>query len=168
MSKKTKKAPASTSKPSTGEKVEVRHEFSAEEWRTKTNEMVALMQQIAVKEEQVKAAQAVAKSEVKQLRAQLSDMANQVRHGYETREIDALVVFDRKKGSKDYYVNAPGTDAHNDYIKTAPMTEDDYMLLPPADPIKVGGAKPEAAQAPEKKEDSQPPAPAAAESGQQS
>lgn len=111
-------------------RVEVRHEFTTEEWKAKTDNLTRMMKDVELKEEAIKASAATAKAEVKALKAEVNDLANQLRNGYETRAVDAFVEFRRKAGKKRLLWNAPGKPEHRKLIREEAMTEADYEALP--------------------------------------
>jgi HAMP domain-containing protein len=111
-------------------RVEVRHEFTTEEWKAKTDHLTRLMKDVELKEEAIKASAATAKAEVKNLKAEVNDLANQLRNGYEMVQVDAFVEFKRKAGKKRLLWNAPGKPEHRKLIREEPMSEDDYAALP--------------------------------------
>ena len=112
-------------------KVTVRHDFTNEEWKSKTNELTRKMKSVTLKEEAIKAQAAAAKSDLKTLKSEVSDLANQVDDGYEMRSVEATVEFSRKKGSKKYYHFAPGNrELHGKLIREEAMSEEDFQALP--------------------------------------
>jgi HAMP domain-containing protein len=111
-------------------RVEVRHEFTTEEWKAKTDHLTRLMKDVELKEEAIKANAATAKAEVKNLKAEVNDLANQLRNGYEMVQVDAFVEFKRKQGKKVLRYNAPGKPEHKKLIREESMTESDYEALP--------------------------------------
>lgn len=119
-------------KKSTGKraKIEVKHEFSTDEYKTRTDELVRSMQRVEEKDAAVKASAAVAKSEIKQLKASVNEMANQLQNGYEMRTVDVTVEFNRKTGVKKFYHFAPGKSENGSFIRQEAMTESDYQELP--------------------------------------
>lgn len=124
-------------KPTTGEKVVINVPFTADEAIAKGRELTRALQVMAEKEEQVKAYVASAKADIKQLRSDVTEIANALNNGYERREVDALVTFHRKTGMKTYTRHCPNEPGHGDHIKKVAMTEEDYAILPNVDPMKV-------------------------------
>jgi hypothetical protein len=124
-------------KPTTGEKVHINVKFTADEAIAKGRELTRALQLIEEKEEQVKAAVASARAEIKQHKSDAKELANQLTNGYERREVDALVTFHRKSGVKTYTRHCPGQPGHGDHIKKVEMTEEDYAILPNTDPMHV-------------------------------
>lgn len=108
----------------------MRHEFTTEEWKAKTDHLTRLMKDVELKEEAIKASAATAKAEVKNLKAEVNDLANQLRNGYEMVQVDAFVEFKRKQGKKVLRYNAPGKPEHRKLIREEAMSEDDYAALP--------------------------------------
>ncbi len=133
-----------SAKPSTGEKLVVRFELTAEEMKERTQNLTRALQMVGEKEEAVKASSAVAKAEIKRLKSNVTDLANQLSNGYEDREVDVEVMFDRKKGIRSFFHHAPGQAYHKQHIKDAPMSQEDYALLPleTPPPAKDAGNKP--------------------------
>jgi HAMP domain-containing protein len=125
---------AAVSKDVTGDpmraRVEVRHEFTTDEWKAKTDHLTRLMKDVELKEEAIKANAATAKAEVKNLKAEVNDLANQLRNGYEMVQVDAFVEFKRKQGKKVLRYNAPGKPEHKKMIREESMSEADYEALP--------------------------------------
>lgn len=125
---------AAVSKDVTGDpvraRVEVRHEFTTDEWKAKTDHLTRLMKEVELKEESIKASAATAKAEVKNLKAEVNDLANQLRNGYEMVQVDAFVEFKRKQGRKRLLWNTPGKPEHKKLIREEAMTEADYEALP--------------------------------------
>ena len=115
-------------------KVSVRHDFTTEEWKQKTDELTRTMKGVELKEEAVKAATASAKAEIKQLKSDVNDLANQLRNGYEMQQVEASVEFNRRKGEKKLYHHCPGKPDHNKLIRVEAMTEEDYQSLPMPEP----------------------------------
>ena len=111
-------------------RVTVKHEFTNEEWKSKTDILTREMKQCELKEEAIKAQAATAKAELKNMKATVNDLANDLRNGYAMVEVDAKCEFNRKKGSKKFYHFAPGKPHNGDFIKEEPMTEDDFQALP--------------------------------------
>jgi len=144
-------------------KVEVKHEFSADEMRQIGAEAARAYQLIQEKELAVKAASATAKSEIKDLQAKLGALMNKQTNGYELRTVDALVEFDRKKAKKRLLWNTPGDKAkHRTLIRVEQMTEADFEMLPLSDEqigkMESAGAKLLPGEAAPPKGDGQPPA----------
>lgn len=127
---KTKLPKPNPEAPSTGGKVQIRFDFNESEWKERANEHIRLLQQIGIAAANRKAAADVAKAAIKDMEAKASDMANQLSNGYEMRDVDAYIEFDRKQGIKHIFIHSPGQARHHEFIKTEPMTEDDYTLLP--------------------------------------
>jgi len=115
-------------------KVELRHEFTQEEWKERTSELTRKMKQLEQKESEIKAQQAVAKSDIKTMKSEVMSLMNQVDDGYVMQSFEAVARFNRKKGSKKIYHWAPGNkELHEKLIREEPMTEDDHNLLPLGD-----------------------------------
>ncbi len=108
----------------------VKVEFSNEEWKSRSDVLTRKMKEQELAEEQVKADAAAAKARIKGMKAEVNDLANNLRNGYEMVEVEAWVELDRKKGKKRFYRNAPGKPHNNDFIREDPMSEDDYASLP--------------------------------------
>ena len=75
------------------------------------------------------------------MKSQVNDLANQLRNGSEQRTVDATVEFNRKKGVKKYFLNAPGQPGHGEFLEQQPMTEDDFSKLPLEEAIPAGPEK---------------------------
>lgn len=116
--------------PSTGEKLRIKVPFTHEEYKDKSQELTRAMELIEEKETQLKAESAQAKADIKKLKSEVTDRANALRNGYQEKEVDSLVTFDRKQGIKRYFLHAPGTPEHGNFLKQDSMTENDYQLLP--------------------------------------
>lgn len=117
-------------------KVEVKHQFTVEEYRERTDKLTRMMHDVEIKEEQIKAAAATAKAEVKALKAEVNDLANQLRNGTETQTVEAFVEYRRKQGKKRLLWNCPGKPDHRKLIREEPMTEEDYASLEPELPVQ--------------------------------
>jgi hypothetical protein len=125
-----KRTPKETRKPTTGEKVKIKHQFTLEETNLLVKELTRKMELVEEQDANVKAAAAVAKAEIKSMKADITEMRNKLSGGYEEREVDALVTFHRKSGMKAYTRHCPGQPGHGDFIKKIEMVEADYQLLP--------------------------------------
>lgn len=124
---RVKKTPDKT-KPSTGEIIKVRHDFTTEEWRDKSNQLLKLLRDCDVKKDERKAQAAVMKAAVDQLQSQAKDVASQLDAGYEMRDVQALVEYHPKDGLKKYFYECPGQAEHGTFIRQEIMTQDDYAL----------------------------------------
>lgn len=154
-------------------KVEIKHEFTTDEWKEKTGHLTRRLQQLEQKEADVKAAAAVAKSAIKQLKSDILTLSHHVNDGYEMQTVEAVARFNRKKGSKKIFHHCPGNkDLHGKLIREEPMTEDDFKLLPlgdnieetaPGAPQADGSVKNEAAASDATAEEAQEEEPAGAE-----
>lgn len=109
----------------------IRHDFTSEEWREKTTQLTEKMKNVELEEEAVKAQAATARAQIKRKKAEVNDLANQLRNGYENREVEAQVEFNVKRGVKKYYHFAPGKPHHGDFIREDAMTEQDRQALLP-------------------------------------
>jgi hypothetical protein len=132
------KSAAKAKKESGGRlKVRIQHKFTIEEYQERTQELTSAMKKVDLREEAVKAAAATAKAEIKEMKSHVNDLANQLRNGYEERDVDAVVEMDRKKGIKKLYHFAPGNkELNGKLIRQEPMTEEDFALLPLDEPVK--------------------------------
>ena len=130
MSKKTTVSKDAETGDPIRARVEVKHEFTAEELKTIGSESARAYQLIQEKELAIKAASSVAKSAIKDLESKLGELMNKQTNGYETRVADVFVEFKRKKGIKRLLWNTPGQPSHKTLIREEPMTEDDYTSLP--------------------------------------
>jgi hypothetical protein len=115
-------------------RVEVKHEFTADELKEIGSEAARAYQLIQERHLSIKAAQAVAKSAIKDLEAKFGELMNKQSNGYETRTVDALVEFRRKQGKKRLLWNTPGKPGHKTLIREEAMTESDYQTLPMDEP----------------------------------
>lgn len=127
--------------PSTGERITVQVPYSREEWAAKSREHVRLLQLIEEKEAARDSAKKSADADIKVLVAQERTMRNALGNEYETRDMEVLAVMDRTAGTKDYFHNAPGQPHHEEFIRTAQMTEEDYALLPGLGTTEAGPAR---------------------------
>lgn len=119
-------------------RVEVKHEFTAEELKAIGSESARAYQLIQEKELAIKAASSVAKSAIKDLESKLGELMNKQTNGYEMRTVDALVEYRRKAGKKRILWNTPGKAGHKTLIREEAMTELDYERLPlDVEPAKV-------------------------------
>lgn len=122
-------------------RVEVKHEFTTEQWKDKTDQLTRKMKDVELEEDRIKANAAEAKSHLKVLKAEVNELANQLRNGYEMVETDVLVEYDRKRGEKSYFFNAPGKPNHKKLVRKEAMTEEDFEQLVPLpeqpEPAKV-------------------------------
>lgn len=114
-------------------KVEVKHEFSVDEYKERTTELTTKMKNVEIREDNLKAQQATAKAEIKALKADVNDLANQLRNGFELRNEEATVEFNKKKGTKRYYFFAPGKPHHKSFAREDAMTEEDFQEMFPED-----------------------------------
>ena len=133
-----------TTKHTVREQIEVQHSFDASEYKSKSETLAQLLADVDLKEEAVKAAAASAKAVIKELESQVSELANQLRLGVETRVVTADAEFDRKAGVKTYRF-ADGKDKGK-VIKKIAMTESDFERLPldiPEQPKKDQEEKPQ-------------------------
>jgi len=122
----------------------VEHHFTAEEYKAKTEILAQRINDISLREEAVKAAAATAKAEIKAIKSEVSELANQLRVGHEQRVVEAIVEMDRRSGTKTYrHADGP---AKGKIIKKLAMTEDDFSQLPLED-----NPPPAAAEAPPEK-----------------
>jgi hypothetical protein len=137
-------------------KVRVKHKFSNEELLERSSLAAKTHQDIELKEEAVKAASSVAKSEIKQLKSDLSEILNTLRNGSEEREVDAMVEYNPKKGTKKFYHFAPGKPHNKEFIEEKAMQEEDYQL-PGMEETFGEQPKPEV-PAPKANEEEEPPA----------
>jgi hypothetical protein len=132
--------------PTTGpEKVEARHDFTADEWRSASNEHLTMLGAITTAKETRKAASSVAKSKIEEMQAAAGDLAEQLRNGYRMEPVDSLVEFDAKNVVKRFYRHCPGMLEHNEFIKQEAMTEDDFRLASDAaqEKLPLAEGKPE-------------------------
>jgi hypothetical protein len=122
-SKKTKEK-----KHTIRETVEIQHQFTLQEYKSKSEELAQLMADVSLKKEAVKASAASAKAVIKELESQCSELGNQLRLGAESRKVPADVEFDRKNGMKTYRF-ADGPDKGK-VIRKSAMDEDEFDKLP--------------------------------------
>ena len=113
------------------------HQFTPEEKDQKIRDLTTAMREVETKQEAIKAAAATAKAEVKALLAKITDLRNQVDDGCEPREVDAVVVFDRKKGNKAFFRFCPGQPGHDEKLKVENMSEADYAEAAEEDQTKM-------------------------------
>lgn len=108
----------------------VKHTFSAAEFKDRVLEKNKLEREAELREEQRASANATAKATIKELATRIVDLRSQLDDGGEMREVDAVVVMDRKKGVKTYYRFCPGQEGHDEKLKVENMTEEDFQSLP--------------------------------------
>lgn len=111
-------------------KVQVKHEFSQDEFRAKTMEKNKLEREAELKEEQRASANATFKADIKAIQSQVADLSNQLDDGGEMRTVDAVAVMDREKGVKTLYRFCPGQPDHDKKIRVENMTDEDFQSLP--------------------------------------
>ena len=117
------------------EQVEVQHQFDASEYKSKSETLAQLLADIDLKTESVKAAAASAKAVIKELASQVSELANQLRLGVETRIAQADCEMDRKTGMKTVrFADGPNKGK---VIRKVAMTEDEVQMLPLEDRPKT-------------------------------
>jgi hypothetical protein len=120
-----------------------------DEFRERTLKKNQLEREMDLKEEQRASANATAKANIKQLGSEVADIRNQLDEGAEPRDVDAVVVFDKRKGVKTFWRFCPGQPGHDEKLKVENMTDDDYQALPledgekPKDPATPGKAAPD-------------------------
>lgn len=120
-----------TPQPREGQRVRTRikHLFTEVEKDDKVKDMTRKMREVELKTEQVKSVAATGKAEIKKLSAEVVDLRNQLDDGGEFREVDAVVVMDRKKGTKTFYRFAPDQPGHDEKLRVETMSESDYQDL---------------------------------------
>lgn len=130
MKKKTKEPTEESPAPLIRGKTKVDHAFTPEDAKVKTDQLIRLMQEVTLKEEEIKAQVATGRAAARSLQAQVNELANQLRNGGEELEVDCFVQYDRQAGRKALYHNAPGKPQHMTLIREEDMTEEDYGELP--------------------------------------
>ncbi len=111
-------------------KTRIKHAFTVEEFKERTLQKNKLERDAELKEEQRASDSATAKADIKRMHSEAADLRNQLDDGGEQREVDAVVVIDRKKGNKTFYRFCPGQEGHDEKLKVENMTEADYQSLP--------------------------------------
>lgn len=114
-------------------KTEITHILTQEEFKQKTLDMNRKVRECELKSEHAKAIAATTKSEIKILQAQVSELRNHLDEGAERVQVESVCHFDRKAGKKTFYRHAPGQDEDGQKLKTEPMTEMDYQIIPAED-----------------------------------
>lgn len=147
MKKKTKEARKTKAKQELREFVSVRHEYTQAERNLITDDLTRALQQCAEQEEQLKSVSADFKARIKTGKAKVSEATNKLTNGYEMRQVDATVQFDRKLGRKKFFFHAPGNrELHKKLIREEDMTAADYerlpLDLPPAEKPRRGKEPP--------------------------
>jgi hypothetical protein len=121
-----KKSPAEKTKRV---KIEVKHEFESAEWKEKTEILTRRMKEVELREDEIKAESSAKRAEVKRLKSEVNNLANDLRNGYAMVQVDAVCEFNRKKGVKKFYHFAPGKPFNGDFIREEAMSEQDFEEL---------------------------------------
>ena len=123
-------ASKTTKREGTRTKTRVKHLFNVDEFRERTLRKNQLEREAELREDQRASANATAKAEIKQLASQIIDLRNQLDEGSESREVDAVVVFNKRNTTKTFYRFSPGQPGHDEKLKVETMTDDDFAALP--------------------------------------
>lgn len=111
-------------------KTEIRKTFTDAEFRTTSLELNRKLREIEQKQDEAKAASAVAKSAIKILQAECGSLRTQLEEGGANITVDAVCEFDREKGIKTFYLHAPGKPGHGEKLKDEEMCQQDFENLP--------------------------------------
>jgi len=133
--------------------VRVKHQFTVEEYQEKTQHLTSQMKNVELREEAIKASAATAKAEVKAMKAEVNELANQLRNGFEERVVNATVEFNAKRGVKSFFHFCPeNRDLHKTFIREEAMAQEDYEQELPGMPEKVTTAQPPPEAKPEQQQ----------------
>ena len=111
-------------------KTRIKHAFTQEEFKERTLAKNKLERDAELREEQRASDSATAKADIKRMLSEVSDLRSQLDDGGEMREVDAVVVMDKKKGTKTFYRFCPSQPGHDEKLKVENMTQEDYEMLP--------------------------------------
>lgn len=125
MASKTKKKKAGAKSEDFIDRVEIKHTFS-------DAEKAEILTELSQADEQRESLIAQAKSSAKQWKAEIEkadikrrELTMKGRNGFEMRQTDVTVTFDRKKGKKRLFLRDSGK-----FIEERDMTESDFQRLP--------------------------------------
>jgi hypothetical protein len=118
---------------------EIRHDFTNEEWKQKSQALTRKMRDRDLKVEQIKANASQGKAEVKMMNSEIQETSNDLDNGYTMIKAACWIEYDRKRGKKRFYLNAPGKPDNNKVIRDEPLSDADYKIMDDLDQQQLPG-----------------------------